>query len=43
VRCVVTGAAGFIGHNLARRLLEDGHDVTALDYMAPEYPERVKV
>ena len=43
MRCVVTGAAGFIGHNLCRRLLVDGHEVTALDYMAPESPGRVKV
>jgi GDP-D-mannose 3',5'-epimerase len=43
MRCVVTGAAGFIGHNLCRRLLADGHHVTAVDYTAPEYPERVAV
>jgi nucleoside-diphosphate-sugar epimerase len=39
----VTGAAGFIGHNLARRLLAEGHEVTAVDYTAPEYSERVEV
>jgi nucleoside-diphosphate-sugar epimerase len=43
VRCVVTGAAGFIGHNLCRRLLADGYEVTAVDYTAPESPERLQV
>ena len=28
VRCVITGAAGFIGSNLADRLLTLGHSVT---------------
>lgn len=31
---LVTGAAGFIGHHLVRRLLADGHAVVALDNLA---------
>lgn len=29
-KTLVTGAGGFVGANLVRRLLQDGHDVTAL-------------
>jgi UDP-glucose 4-epimerase len=31
MRCLVTGGAGAIGSNLVARLIEDGHEVTALD------------
>jgi UDP-glucose 4-epimerase len=31
VRVLLTGGAGFIGANLSRRLLDDGHDVVVLD------------
>lgn len=33
-RCVVTGGAGFIGSHLVERLVNDGHDVTAIDNFA---------
>jgi GDP-D-mannose 3', 5'-epimerase len=31
MRCLVLGGAGFIGHHLARRLRDDGHDVLTVD------------
>ena len=31
MRYLVTGGAGFIGSNLCRRLLNDGHSVACLD------------
>ncbi len=31
MRCVITGAAGFIGSTLAERLVADGHDVLGID------------
>jgi GDP-D-mannose 3',5'-epimerase len=36
-RAVVTGAGGFIGHQLVRRLVEDGAWVRGVDVRAPEY------
>ncbi|NBT61927.1 MAG: NAD-dependent epimerase/dehydratase family protein [Planctomycetia bacterium] len=31
MRCLVTGAAGFIGSNLCEQLLDLGHEVVGLD------------
>ena len=31
MRTLVTGGAGFIGTNLIKRLLKDGHDVISID------------
>src|SRR5262245_49928338 len=42
MRCLVTGAAGFIGSHLCDRLLADGHDVAAVDCFTPYYPRAVK-
>ncbi len=43
MRCLVTGAAGFIGSHLSERLLADGHAVVGLDCFTPYYPRSVKV
>jgi nucleoside-diphosphate-sugar epimerase len=42
MRCLVTGAAGFIGSHLCERLLEDGHAVVGVDAFIPYYPRPVK-
>ena len=39
---LVTGAAGFIGMHVARRLLADGHIVVGLDNLNPYYDPRLK-
>jgi nucleoside-diphosphate-sugar epimerase len=42
MKCVVTGAAGFIGSYLCEKLLALGHEVTGLDAFIPYYPRVVK-
>jgi nucleoside-diphosphate-sugar epimerase len=42
MKCLVTGAAGFIGSHLCERLLELGHTVVGLDAFIPYYPRAVK-
>jgi nucleoside-diphosphate-sugar epimerase len=42
MRCVVTGAAGFIGSHLCERLLLAGHSVRGLDAFIPYYPRAIK-
>lgn len=42
MRCVVTGAAGFVGSTLCDRLLRDGHDVVGLDCFVDYYARAVK-
>ncbi|MEE9437053.1 MAG: NAD-dependent epimerase [Candidatus Adiutricales bacterium] len=39
---LVTGAAGFIGFHLSKRLLEEGHSVTGLDNLSEYYDIRLK-
>jgi UDP-glucuronate 4-epimerase len=39
---LVTGAAGFIGYHLARRLLDSGHNVYAIDNLNPYYDVKLK-
>jgi UDP-glucuronate 4-epimerase len=39
---LVTGAAGFIGFHVAKRLLQDGHDVVGLDNMNAYYDPALK-
>lgn len=39
---LVTGAAGFIGSRLSRRLLDRGDRVTAIDCLTDFYPRRIK-
>lgn len=39
---LVTGAAGFIGFHLSKRLLEEGHSVTGLDNLNEYYDIRLK-
>ncbi|TWF52914.1 UDP-glucuronate 4-epimerase [Neorhizobium alkalisoli] len=42
MRYFITGTAGFIGFHVARRLLQDGHEVVGFDGMTPYYSLRLK-
>jgi len=42
MKCVVTGAAGFIGSHLSERLLADGHSVIGVDCFTPYYSRALK-
>ena len=41
-RCIVTGAAGFIGSHLCEELLAAGHEVVGIDAFIPYYPRPLK-
>lgn len=42
MKCVVTGAAGFVGSSLCDRLLADGHEVLGIDCFTDYYPRALK-
>src|SRR5438094_8283917 len=42
MKCLVTGAAGFIGSHLCERLLHAGHAVVGIDAFIPYYPRSIK-
>jgi nucleoside-diphosphate-sugar epimerase len=42
MKCVVTGAAGFIGSHLCEELLRGGHEVLGVDAYIPYYPQAIK-
>jgi nucleoside-diphosphate-sugar epimerase len=42
MKCLVTGAAGFIGSHLCEELLRRGHEVVGLDAFIPYYPRPCK-
>ena len=39
MRVLVTGGAGFVGTNLIKRLLKDGHEVASIDNYSTGYKE----
>jgi UDP-glucuronate 4-epimerase len=42
MKILITGVAGFIGSNMARRFLSQGHDVVGIDNFDPFYDVEVK-
>ncbi len=42
MRCIVTGAAGFVGSSISDALLEAGHEVVGIDCFIDYYPREMK-
>jgi nucleoside-diphosphate-sugar epimerase len=42
MKCLVTGAAGFIGSSLAEKLIDQGHQVLGVDCFTDYYPRNIK-
>ena len=42
MKCIVTGAAGFIGSMLCQELLSSGHEVIGIDSFTDYYDRRIK-
>ena len=42
MKILITGAAGFIGMHVAKRLLRDGHKVIGLDNLNDYYDVKLK-
>ena len=42
VKILITGGAGFIGSHLAKKMIEDEHDVVAIDNFDSYYPAEIK-
>ncbi len=42
MKCIVTGAAGFIGSHLCERLIQLGHEVIGIDSFVPYYAPALK-
>ncbi|MCL4512532.1 MAG: SDR family NAD(P)-dependent oxidoreductase, partial [Candidatus Eremiobacteraeota bacterium] len=39
---LVTGAAGFIGSNLCKKLIQEGHQVTGIDNFLTSSPQNIE-